>query len=310
MKEKDITQKALEGFNEVFADIINVLLFDGKTVVKPENLTEADPHSYYKASGEVRSQDRDVSKYWGEEKVRFALYGIENQTDVYEMMPIRVISYDGAAYRKELAEKRDDFYPVITLVLYFGYENKWNKGKSLLKVLDVPEELKDYVSDYEMNLFEIAYLDDETVSKFTSDFKVLADYAVQMRKTGKYVPAADVVMHPTELFEAINALTGDRSFEDNYITYIEKHPEHKEGGVQMRQYLEELKAEARAEGEANARQYLEELKAEERAEARAECMEKTVNTIKEYIERGILHLDVSEEELYSDIRRGRKPETV
>ena len=92
-----------------------------------------------------------------------------------------------------------------------------------------------------------------------------------------------------------NALTGDRSFEDNYITYIEKHPEHKEGGVQMRQYLEELKEEVRAEA---------------KAEERVESKEETISTIKEYIERGILHLDVSEEELYSDIRKGRKLGTV
>ena len=28
--EKDITQKTLEDYNDVFADVLNVLLFDGK----------------------------------------------------------------------------------------------------------------------------------------------------------------------------------------------------------------------------------------------------------------------------------------
>ena len=32
-REKDITQKTLERYNDVFADIINVLLFDGMCVV-------------------------------------------------------------------------------------------------------------------------------------------------------------------------------------------------------------------------------------------------------------------------------------
>ena len=31
--EKDITQKTLEKYNDVFADIINVLLFNGERVV-------------------------------------------------------------------------------------------------------------------------------------------------------------------------------------------------------------------------------------------------------------------------------------
>ncbi len=30
MAEKDITEKMLEAYNDVFADIVNVLLFDGK----------------------------------------------------------------------------------------------------------------------------------------------------------------------------------------------------------------------------------------------------------------------------------------
>ena len=33
-----------------------------------------------------------------------------------------------------------------------------------------------------MNLYEIAYLSDEQVQMFTSDFKIVADYFVQMRK--------------------------------------------------------------------------------------------------------------------------------
>ncbi len=49
-------------------------------------------------------------------------------------------------------------YPVITMVLYFGM-NRWNYERNLLGVLDVPQEFRPYVSDYEMkNLFEIAFL--------------------------------------------------------------------------------------------------------------------------------------------------------
>ena len=34
MKDKDITQKVLEKYNDVFADILNVLLFNGRDVVE------------------------------------------------------------------------------------------------------------------------------------------------------------------------------------------------------------------------------------------------------------------------------------
>ena len=34
MGEKDIAEKTLEAYNDVFADIVNVLLFDGKRLVQ------------------------------------------------------------------------------------------------------------------------------------------------------------------------------------------------------------------------------------------------------------------------------------
>ena len=38
MKEKDITQKVLEDNNDIFADIVNVLLFDGESEVEENEL--------------------------------------------------------------------------------------------------------------------------------------------------------------------------------------------------------------------------------------------------------------------------------
>ena len=38
-----------------------------------------------------------------------------------------------------------------------------------------------------MNLFQIAYLSDDQVQMFQSDFKIVADYFVQMRKNHDYI---------------------------------------------------------------------------------------------------------------------------
>ena len=40
MAEKDITEKVLEAYNDVFADIVNVLLFNGKEILKAEELVD------------------------------------------------------------------------------------------------------------------------------------------------------------------------------------------------------------------------------------------------------------------------------
>ena len=50
----------------------------------------------------------------------------------------------------------------MTLVLYFGLSH-WNKPKNLLDCLQIPPELKPYVSDYKVNVFEIAWLEPETI---------------------------------------------------------------------------------------------------------------------------------------------------
>ena len=64
MQEKDITQKMLERHNDVFSDIVNVLLFGGKKVVAEESLFDSVTDSVLKIDKRVRIQDRDVAKYW------------------------------------------------------------------------------------------------------------------------------------------------------------------------------------------------------------------------------------------------------
>ena len=72
MSEKDKTQKSLEELNDVFADIANVLMFNGEEVIKQDQLYEANPHTNYSASGKIREQERDVSKFWNNNMIRLA----------------------------------------------------------------------------------------------------------------------------------------------------------------------------------------------------------------------------------------------
>ena len=126
-------------------------------------------------------------------------------------MCFRLYGYDGAAYKSQFDEKRN--YPIITLVLYFG-SKRWNKAKSLMECLDIPEELKPFTNDYKMNLVEVAWQTDEQVAMYKSDFKIIADYFVQKRKKrGRYTPSADTMRHVDSLLKMMSALTGDDRFE-------------------------------------------------------------------------------------------------
>ena len=260
--EKDVLEKTLEAYNDVFADIVNGLLFQGAQVVKEDALTDAQPFSMYKADGKVHEQIRDISKFWITEggldcsdssvgitgnrdrnrdrrrrkwrhggknkkesgiRVRLSCFGFENQSDYDKDMPIRVIGYDGASYRAQLSGKcRKERYPVVTLVLYFGYE-PWGKSRSLYDVIDIPERLKPYVSDYQINVFEIAHLPEAAVEYFHSDFKIVVDYFVNSRTNSDYRPSNPApFQHVDELLALMSVVTHDSRFVESLYEEGEK----------------------------------------------------------------------------------------
>lgn len=215
MAEKDTTEKILEAYNDVFSDIVNVLLFQGEEVLKADELEDQAPRSYYKADGKVHEIERDVAKRWKKEQIRLACIGVENQTGIDPDMPLRVIGYDGAEYRAQLLEKENAVrYPVVTLVLYFGHKKHWNQARSLLERVDVPEKFRPFVNDYKINLFEIAYLTRKQVELFQSDFRIVADYFVQKREKNDYTPSAQTMKHVQETLQLLSVMTGDHRFED------------------------------------------------------------------------------------------------
>jgi len=211
MGGKDIMEKTLEAYNDVFADIVNGLLFQGRTIIAPDSLVDAQPYSFYKADGKLHEQERDVSKYSQRMHVRIALLGFENQSDIDVDMALRVFGYDGASYRAQLDGK--DRYPVVTLVLYFG-EKRWKK-RNLFDVVDVPDIWRPYVNDYRINVFEIAYLSDEQIAWFTSDFQVVADYFAHRRVNKDYRPTNPKKFdHANEVLKLMGAIAHDHRFEE------------------------------------------------------------------------------------------------
>lgn len=174
--EKDILEKHLESYNDVFSDMMNVFIFDGDDVINENDLEDVNPNSYYVENQKTKEQERDVTKKWLKENVIVSFMGIENQTVQDQTMPLRVISYDGASYKYMLASEIVPC-PVITFVLNFSMK-KWTANKTILECLNISDKLKPFVKNYEINVIDVAYLSRETVNKFKSDFKIIADYFV------------------------------------------------------------------------------------------------------------------------------------
>ena len=245
MAEKDITEKNLEALNDVFADIVNVLLFKGEQVINEKDLEADTTKSMFKADGKIHEQERDVSKFWKNGEIRISILGIENQTAQDSDMPLRVISYDGASYKQQLLDKNQKKrYPVATLVLYFGTEEKWSKAKNLYDCFQIPEKLKPFVNDYKINVFNIAFLSPKTIAMFKSDFKIIAEYFRAKRLNQKYKGSKEKLKHANETLKMFSALTGDNSFEKVY-----NEGNSKKGGITMCDVVERIRDEGITEGQ-------------------------------------------------------------
>lgn len=255
MGEKDILEKKLLMFNDVFADFVNGIMFDGKDVVKEDELVDLSGWSHYKGDdSKHRFQDRDVVKLWKKENVVISLIGIENQDIPDKNMVFRVLSYDGASYRTQLVEEESrkrkknagidgelqDIFPVITFVIYYG-EEEWRHETTLHKRLNLDSELKHYVSDYSINLIDLKKLSEDDINKFKKDFKLIADYMV---KGSKHKADRIDLNHPEEVSELILRLTGEE---------LPFEVECQEGGKNMEKFFEPMFERAEARGEARGK---------------------------------------------------------
>ena len=179
-QKADVILKDFWRQNERFADLFNAVIFRGKQVIKPEDLTERDTDMsgiiQFKDYRKTLERTRDVVKKMAY-GVEFAVLGIESQQKIHYAMPLRTMLYDSLGYLKEYQEitrirkaergkmtedeflskmrKEDRLHPIISIVLYYS-EKSWD-GPTCLKdmIVEMPEEMERIFSDYKMNLVQI-----------------------------------------------------------------------------------------------------------------------------------------------------------
>ena len=225
MAEKDLLEKTLEEHNDVFADIVNALGFGGGMLVEPESLKPGPTASIYEdLGGQKREQHRDVVKYCTRSGVVLALFGLENQSGEDYDMVFRMMSYDGAAYKQQKGRRKK--YPVISFVLYYGLEH-WKAPQSLREAIVWPDEktaggsgwqrIIGLVPDYRINLVEVAFLPQAVRERFTSDFRIVAEY-FHAKRTGteaEFVAGPEGhrnIRHVKEMLDFFREFTGDERY--------------------------------------------------------------------------------------------------
>ena len=97
-----------------------------------------------------------------------------------------------------------------------------------------------------INVFEIAYLTDEELSRFHSDFRIVADYFVQMQRSGDYIPSREEIKHVEAVLQLLSIMTDDTRFED---VLNKEDGEEGTGGVHtMCEFLDRVEARGEARG--------------------------------------------------------------
>ena len=127
-------------------------------------------------------------------------------------MPLRVIAYDGASYRSQMLKKgAKEFCKVITLILHFG-DNQWKDDKELREVINQESVNEELFQNYKLNVFDIAYLTEEQIKMFQSDFGIIADYFVKRRKGYKTIENHKPIKHVDEMLKFMRIFAEDERF--------------------------------------------------------------------------------------------------
>lgn len=201
----------------------------------------------YKAeTGNLNEQRRDTLKeYRNQARFILAAMGIENQSSLDNTMPVRVMGYDYSSYRQQITNKTEKLYPVITIVLNFTNQ-KWNVAKSIQELIHIPEEFAKYVQDYRIRVFDIAFLEDEAINQFQSDFKVIARFFKDKRLGNTDPDDETCIRHAEAVADFLSVFTNDHVYKEILPYIVEKQ---KKGElITMCTFAQEFISQGRKQG--------------------------------------------------------------
>ena len=73
-------------------------------------------------------------------------------------------------------------------------------------------KVEKYANNYKLNVFEIAYLTEEQIKMFQSDFGIIADYFVKRRKGYKTIENHKPIKHVDEMLKFMRIFAEDERF--------------------------------------------------------------------------------------------------
>ena len=292
MKKKDVLTAAYLTDNSRFADLVNVLCFEGRSMVRPEDIHMEDSAELQiqrtEEGTETKKRYRDIIRKVAC-GIQFAMICVEEQSYVDYAMPVRVMSYNVNRYEQQLRTRKEEhrqkrdlkgdeylsgiakddrFLPVITIVLYFGkYWDGARDLKDLLNIEGLPSRLRELAGDYPIYVVEVGNC--PYVEQFRTDLRQVfgfCQYADDKEKLKAFVKKEweGLSNLSEDAYDLISAITSTKE--------LEKIKEEKQKGKEkkdMCKAIDDMLADARNEG---------------REETKNEMIHRSV---KDYLEEGM-----------------------
>ncbi|MBQ7706310.1 MAG: Rpn family recombination-promoting nuclease/putative transposase [Lachnospiraceae bacterium] len=225
--------------NRRFADVINYYIYDGKQVVKPDDLHEMDaseivfPYSKGNNKSDVIQKYRDILKCactMTDNKVNYLILGIENQSEIHYAMPVKNMLYDAEQYTKQVLSKAkkhrknniynnmitsgeflsgfykdDKLVPVITIVVFWSAD-EWDGPKDLHSMMETDDtNILKYVPNYKINLISPYSINDFEFEKFNSSLAEVLKYI----KYSNDKDALKNILENDKVYESIDRETAE-----------------------------------------------------------------------------------------------------
>lgn len=290
-----------------FADQINGALFHGKQVVKAEELEPTEAQSIFLGTDGKKKGIKtvvDKARIWRGQKIH--IFAIENQNYVDYQMVLRTMLSESIGYHRQWKQKKreheraedlecsdeflsgmkknEKFTPIITLVVYYGEESSWNGAVCLHDLLVIEDDLKPYVTNYHLNLYNCH--DHDSFEEYRTGLRQVFE---TIRYAGEKEKLQKIMEENKEMYSRIDGETRKLLEVVAKVRIPEecKVIENGEERFDMCKAFEDMKLEGKLEGEESklAEQTMKKLVKGKSIAVIADELEETKEKIQELIQK-------------------------
>ncbi len=283
MGKQDITQMKFFRDTKRFADIWNGLAFNGRQVVKWDELKEISPIGLAVNRDIKTKKTADIVMARTENGERLAILISENQLSIDYSMIVRVLLREAMEYDRQVSEiikrnrdelrsmrgrekteipsetrslisgeymylfkKSDRLRPVSTLVIYWNSE-PWDGAGSLHELIDfsICEEMKEIASDYKLNIVNIDTIQNSDEIFHNKDVKDVVNlYQKRNDKTAFKEYVDTQKIFDRESIEVVSEMVTSKELKE----YMQNNKEDEGGNLDMCKAITDLIQDGKIEG--------------------------------------------------------------